>query len=161
MDTEPVRWNAWLRLLTNVGVVVGLVAILLELRHAAKVSEVEAYQARSSEIQLHNLELAMSDDFADILYKYRSEGKENLSPAELIRLRAWYMILLRQMQAQYYQYQKGFLETEVIESSLNGAASYYDTWIDLDMLRSIENSAWKEAVEARRKQATIANPGQM
>ena len=49
--------NGWLTLVANVGVVIGLFALLAELRHSSQVAEVAAYQTRISEIQEINLEL--------------------------------------------------------------------------------------------------------
>lgn len=69
------KLNDWLTLVANVGVVIGLVALVLELRHSSQVAEVAAYQTRIAEIQDMNLELALSSDLAVVLQKYNSQER--------------------------------------------------------------------------------------
>ena len=65
------KLNDWLTLLANVGVVIGLIALVLELRHSSQLAEVAAYQTRISEIQEINLELALSNDLASFLRSFK------------------------------------------------------------------------------------------
>ena len=142
------KLNDWLTLLANVGVVVGLVAVLLELRHSSQVAEVAAYQTRMAEIQEINLELALSDDLASILVKFDEEGVAGLSAEERLRTRAWYQHILRQMQGQYYQYQNGFLERSVIDTTLDDIANgIYQNWEHLGLLGAIEIPEWRDEIE--------------
>ena len=143
------KLNDWLTLLANVGVVVGLIALVLELRHSSQVAEVAAYQNRVAEIQEMNLELALSDDLADLLEKFDSKGVAALSPQERRRVRAWYQVILRQMQGQYYQYQQGFLDRTVVNTTLRDiAGGVYENWKLLGLLPAIEIVEWREEIES-------------
>lgn len=140
--------NRWLTLAANVGVVIGLFALLFELRHSSKVTEVAAYQTRIAEIQGIGLELALSNDLASLLEKYKTEGVASLTPQQFSRVRAWYVVILRQMQGQYYQYQHGFLERAVIDRTLQDISNgIYRSWEDLGLIQSIEIDEWRAEME--------------
>ena len=140
--------NGWLTLAANVGVVIGIFALLAELRHSSQVAEVAAYQTRISEIQEINLELALSSDLASLLVKYKTEGVGSLTPQEYSRVRSWYAVILRQMQGQYYQYQNGFLERAVIDRTLQDISNgIYQSWGHLDLLKSIEIDEWRAEID--------------
>lgn len=129
------RFNDWLTLIANIGVVLGLIAVVMELRHSSQVAEVEAYQSRISEIQEINLELALSNELPLLLEKFDTQGADSLSPVERRRVRAWYNVILRQMQGQYFQYQNGFLERQVVENSLSYISkTLYAKWEVLGLL---------------------------
>ena len=145
--------NRWLTLAANVGVVIGLVVVVAELRHTAAAAEVAAYQTRVAEIQNMHLELALSSELAAILQKYNSEGINAVTPAERLRVRAWCQVILRQMQGQYYQYQKGFLEREVIDRTLFDISNgIYQSWEQLDLLERIENEEWRAEIDKTMKE---------
>ena len=140
--------NGWLTLAANVGVVIGIFALLAELRHSSQVAEVAAYQTRISEIQEINLELALSSDLTSLLVKYETEGVGSLTPQEYSRVRSWYAVILRQMQGQYYQYQNGFLERAVIDRTLQDISNgIYQSWGHLDLLKSIEIDEWRAEID--------------
>lgn len=151
------KLNQWLTLLANVGVVVGLIAVVIELRHSSQVAEVAAYQTRIAEIQGINLELALSSDLATVLEKFDVEGVEALAPAERRRVRAWYQVILRQMQGQYYQYQSGFLERAVINTTLRDIANgIYRSWEQLGLLSEIEIVEWREEIDEAMRASNSA-----
>jgi hypothetical protein len=146
------KLNDWLLLLANVGVVIGLVALVAELRHQSQVAQVAAYQTRIAEIQDMFLELAVSETLAGVLVKYDSAGPDALTAEEHTRVRAWYHVILRQMQGQYYQYQKGFLDRAVVDRTLAViAGGLYDSWEALGLTSNIENDAWRAEIEAKIK----------
>lgn len=140
-------------MLANFGVVIGLIALVLELRHSSQVAEVAAYQTRIAEIQGINLELSLSSDLASIMGKYQTEGVNSLAADERIRMRAWYQVILRQMQGQYYQYQTGFLERAVIDRTLlDISTGIYQSWDELNLLGEIEIDQWREEIELMMSQ---------
>lgn len=146
MDLD--KTNRWLTLIANIGVVIGLFALIFELRHSSQVAEVAAYQTRIAEIQGMNLELALSSELSIVLEKYESKGIDALTPEERRRVGAWYQVILRQMQGQYYQYQNGFLERAVIDRTLLDISNgIYQSWEQLGLLTSIEIEEWHDEIE--------------
>lgn len=146
MDLD--KTNRWLTLIANIGVVIGLFALIFELRHSSQVAEVAAYQTRIAEIQGMSLELALSSELSIVLEKYESKGIDALTPEERRRVGAWYQVILRQMQGQYYQYQNGFLERAVIDRTLLDISNgIYQSWEQLGLLTSIEIEEWHDEIE--------------
>jgi hypothetical protein len=144
------KLNQWLTLLANVGVVVGLFALIAELNHSSRLAEVDAYQSRMNEIQNLTLQYALSTDFPEILERYRSEGVASLTPTEASRVRSWYNTILRQMQGQYYQYQQGFLVRQVIDDSITAVGrEFYKAWSDFGLLGNLEIPEWRAEINSR------------
>ena len=79
MMKVKVSFDTWLQLLGMLGVLGGLVALVIELNQSQKLSQANAYQIRISEIQEAQRELALSEDLAEILQKFNSEGVESLT----------------------------------------------------------------------------------
>ena len=133
-----------------VGVVVGLIALVAELDQSSRLAEVSAYQTRVSEIEQAQREIALSPDLAEIIAKYNAQGVESLTPAELIRIRNWNLAIIRRMQGQYYQWQQGFLDRQVIDQTLDLIAnSSYETWEELGIAGGFPIPEWEEEIMAR------------
>lgn len=144
------KLNNWLTLLANVGVVIGLFALIAELNHSSRLAEVDAYQSRMNEIQNLTIQYAFSSNFPEILLKYQSEGIGSLTPAEESRVSAWYHTILRQMQGQYYQWQQGFLVRQVIDDSLTAVENeYYAAWSEFGLLNRLEIPEWRSEIMSR------------
>ena len=144
------KLNQWLTLMANIGVVVGIFAVIVQLNHASKLAEVSAFQARMTEIQEAQVQVALSEDLAELFVKYDSSGVESLTPAELKRVQAWEGGVLRRMQGQYFQYHKGFLDRLSIDMMLDGIANdAYERWDELGLLGLIQISEWREEIEKR------------
>ena len=146
------KLNKWLTLIANIGVAVGIFAIIVELNQASKLAEVSAFQSRMTEIQEAQVQLALSEDLAEIFVKYDSSGVESLSPTELIRIQAWHGGVMRRMQAQYFQYQKGFLDRSSIDMMVDDIASASERWAELGLLEQIQILEWREEIEKRVSQ---------
>jgi hypothetical protein len=116
------RLNGWLNLLANMGVLVGLILLVVEVRHAISLSELEVYRDRGTEIQEAMQELALSTDLAEIIVKATDGGVIALSPKERVRLSAWYMAMLYRMQNQFNDYQLGYLDDVSYQAMLRAAA---------------------------------------
>ncbi len=142
--------NEWLSLIANVGVVIGIFALIAELNHATGLAEVEAYQTRTRDIQELALQLALSDSLANVLEKNKAQGADKLTPGEFARVRAWYGAILRGMQGQYYQYQHGFLERESVDRTLDDIANgIFENWEVFGLLDSIEIKEWRAEIDQR------------
>jgi hypothetical protein len=140
------RTNNWLSLLANVGVVIGLGMLIFELKHASDLSEVDAYQTRVNEISETSKEFALSEDLAEIYERLRTEGVGTLTPVELRRVRAWETGKIIRMQAQFYQYQRGFLEEIAVQAMLLAAVANVDLWDELGVVA--DDPEFRRAVDA-------------
>ncbi|WP_439106797.1 hypothetical protein [Congregibacter sp.] len=123
--------------------IVGIFLLGYEVQQANRIAALSANQLRISDVQDINRELAISEDLAEIIVKLESDGTDSLSPAELVRARAWHMLILRGMEGQYYQYQEGFLDRKVIDRTLEDISQgIYARWEQLGLLDAIESQEW-------------------
>ena len=144
------KLNNWLSLVANLGVVVGIIALIAELNHSSRLAEVSAFQNRMTEIQEAYVQLALSDDLAELIEKYESEGIHSLSPTEFRRLNAWETGVINRMQGQYFQYQQGFLDRSSIDSTLDFIVSdAWSRWSDLGLTNAFDIPEWQNEIEAR------------
>jgi len=148
------KLNDWLLLVANVGVVLGIFALIAELSQSTRIAEVSAFQTRMSEIQESSVELALSQDLAQILVKMTNEGVASLSQVEAMRAAAWHNAIIRRMQSQYFQFQQGFLDRRSIDLTLSSIArDYYQLWEELGILSTIEIPEWREEILSRVQSA--------
>jgi hypothetical protein len=143
VDTGKV--NDWLGLVANFGVVIGLGMLIFELKQATDLAEVSAYQTRMTEISETAKDMALSADLAEIHLRLRTNGYSSLTPVEQQRVHAWENGVLVRMQAQFYQYQRGFLEETSIRVMLGVAAASLPMWKEMGI--PIENLEFLAAVE--------------
>ena len=147
---NKVSLDTWIQLIGMLGVLGGLVALVIELNQSQRLSQASAYQARNSEIQEAQRELALSEDFAEILQKFDSQGVDSLTLGERSRVVAWHSAMQWRMQGQFYQYQQGFLEEAALEQTLNDLASgIYQKWEELDLTERIQPFEWKQRIRDR------------
>ena len=147
---KKVSLDVWIQLIGMLGVFGGLVALVIELNQSQRLSQASAYQARNSEIQEAQRELALSEDFAEILQKFDSQGVDSLTLGERSRIVAWHSAMQWRMQGQFYQYQQGFLEEAALEQTLNDLASgIYQKWEELDLTERIQPFEWKQRIRDR------------
>tara|TARA_B100000683_G_scaffold134783_1_gene131570 strand:- start:150 stop:608 length:459 start_codon:yes stop_codon:yes gene_type:complete len=147
---KKVSLDVWIQLIGMLGVLGGLVALVIELNQSQRLSQASAYQARNSEIQEAQRELALSEDFAEILQKFDSQGVDSLTLGERSRVVAWHSAMQWRMQGQFYQYQQGFLEEAALEQTLNDLASgIYQKWEELDLTERIQPFEWKQRIRDR------------
>ena len=150
MNMKKVSLDVWIQLIGMLGVLGGLVALVIELNQSQRLSQASAYQARNSEIQEAQRELALSEDFAEILQKFDSQGVDSLTLGERSRVVAWHSAMQWRMQGQFYQYQQGFLEEAALEQTLNDLASgIYQKWEELDLTERIQPFEWKQRIRDR------------
>ena len=116
--------------------------LVLELNHATRLAETEAYVARTKAIGDHFTQLALSPDLAEIQQRMRQEGLESLTAAERSRVFGWELARMYRVAGQYYQYQQGFLDRETIEAAMAlGAVPSAQLWRDLGIV--IDNEEFK------------------
>ncbi len=140
------RLNRWLTLFANLGVLVGLMVLVIEVRHAISLTEQEAYRNRGTEIQEALQNLAMSPELADIFVKAEEHGAGSLSPSEKVRLNAWYGAVLRRMQNQFNDYRLGYLDEVSNAAMLRAAKATIPVYRNLG--NDIEDQLHPEFIEA-------------
>ena len=153
MKKVEVSLDTWIQLLGMLSVLGGLVALVIELNQSQRLSQASAYQTRVSEIQEAQRELALSEDLAEILQKFDSQGIDSLSVSERSRVVAWNSAVQWRMQGQFYQYQQGFLEEATLQRTLDDLANgIYQRWEELDLIDRIQPQVWKERINERLEQ---------
>tara|TARA_B100001142_G_scaffold276330_1_gene285196 strand:- start:266 stop:733 length:468 start_codon:yes stop_codon:yes gene_type:complete len=153
MKKVEVSLDTWIQLLGMLSVLGGLVALVIELNQSQRLSQASAYQTRISEIQEAQRELALSEDLAEILQKFDSQGIDSLSVSERSRVVAWNSAVQWRMQGQFYQYQQGFLEEAALQRTLDDLANgIYQRWEELDLIDRIQPGVWKERINERLEQ---------
>ena len=150
MMKVKVSFDTWLQLLGMLGVLGGLIALVIELNQSQKLSQANAYQIRISEIQEAQRELALSEDLAEILQKFNSEGVESLTAGEKSRVVAWHSATQWRMQGQFYQYEQGFLEEAALQRTLDDLTNgIYEKWEELGLTDRIQPVDWKNTIIER------------
>ena len=150
MQKAKINLDTWVQLLGMLGVLGGLVALIIELNQSQRLSRAAAYQTRISEIQEAQRELALSEDLAEILQRFNTEGVSSLSPSEMGRVKAWHSAIQWRMQGQFYQYEQGFLEEAALQRTLDDLANgIYPKWQELGLVDTIHPITWKDKINER------------
>ena len=138
--------NRWLTLIANFGIVTGLGLLVLEVNHATRLADTEAYVSRTQAIGDHLTQLALSPDLAEIFEKLRRDGLGSLTAVERSRVASWEVARMYRIDGQYYEYQQGFLDKAAIDAAIRGGAvPRAQLWRDLGIV--IENEEFKSALE--------------
>ncbi len=116
MNTDNV--NKWLTLSANIGVVIGLVLLIVEIGQNTEMMRAQINQSRTEAAQSEQQATYNSDYMPAILVK-RDKG-ERLSDEEIRRYRAYIRSFNRNMDNQLWQYNHGLLG-ENIPRSIRGA----------------------------------------
>ena len=123
MDSNKV--NRWLTLGANLGVLVGIVLILMELNQNADLMKAQMTQARADNVLEHYRERQHSDYWPKIAAKQRAaasieEYVNSLTPEEYER--AWFGLLSQyhDIRTQFVQYKAGYLDERIWETSTKG-----------------------------------------
>jgi hypothetical protein len=143
------RLNGWLTLGANIGVLVGLIFLVVEIRHTNDLARASAYRSRGTEIQEAFQAVALDSELSQILLKFSQQGNDGLTDHERIRFIYWQYAAQLRMQNQFNDYQLGFLDEDIYQSALDAASESYDVWMELDI--PIEDLEFKTAIESARK----------
>ncbi len=113
------RINQWLTLGANIGVVIGLILLLIELDQNSDLLRAQIHQARSDTHVGHRLNDVESDKWTAIRMKLAENGYQRdvtsvdaLTPEELFRFRDYIAARHTDLDNLYYQYQQGYLDEE-------------------------------------------------
>jgi hypothetical protein len=132
MDTD--RLNRWLSLGANIGVVVGIALLILEINQNTEMMSAQMAQARSENLLGRYQNEIHSDHWAEILAKRRSaqsmdEWINSLTPVEYERVWTYQLFQWHFLQSQYSQYRAGFLDERIWNGPTKAdAARFMRTW---------------------------------
>jgi len=107
MDID--RLNRWIALLANLGVLVGIFLVLVELRQNTESAELQA--AQSYVTLSHELDFRIVDDPS--LTALFLTAPDERTPEESRRLDRWYFGSLRTWENGYYLYKRGVLDKDL------------------------------------------------
>ncbi len=105
--------NSWLTLLSNVGVIAGIVFLALELQEGQKLASTQAIQDRNQSLADWQLRIAESAELSKLAY--RASSGDELSEEEMMRFRAVQIASVNRMDATFFQYEQGYLPDEFYE----------------------------------------------
>jgi len=145
------KLNRWVSLGANIGVFIGLIFLVVELKQTNDLAEASAYRARGDEIQAALHSIALSPDFAAILVKVDAEGVDALSAVEARQYWQYLRAGVFRMQNQYNDYRLGYLDEYSYQGMLAEAVRRYPLWIKLDI--PLNDPEFKQAVEAAVQEA--------
>ena len=119
------RVNRWLTLGANLGVLVGIILILIELNQNADLMRAQISQARADSVTGRYAEMMHSDAWPLISAKRQQAGDPekwaaSLTDEELARVRFFIFAEVNDIRNQFYQYQQGWLDPSIWQSSTRG-----------------------------------------
>ena len=126
MDTRVLSDR--LKLIGNLGVVIGLAILIIEVNQANRLAETQAVALRFDQMQHAQLAFSESDYLPQIELKYLAEGVQSLSALEIARLKRWEVSVMLRMQSHYYHYQQGYIDRETGDQVLRAAVSSLERW---------------------------------
>lgn len=158
MDAGKV--NSWLTLGANLGVLVGIVLILIELDQNADLMKAQMSQSRADQLVGLYDTIIHSDYWPEIEAKRFAansdeEWIEILTPAELVRVQYRYFRDFEDIRNQYYQLKEGYLPQRIWDSSTRAqivrmiglAAALNRKWVSLDAEREFKTEIFRIAAE--------------
>ena len=119
MNEKTERINKWVTLGANLGVLIGLVVLIMELDQNSDLVRAQIHQARADNFVAHRMNLADTELLLPAIVKFRAAGGPNdvtalskLDPVERERLRRYYGALLAGYDNLYFQYRNGLLDED-------------------------------------------------
>ena len=125
------KLNTWLTFVANVGVVIGLIFLVAEMRQSNHQAAAATAFQRVSDIDAANREIALSESLVEIYVKTRDEGLSTLTPVEYERLKFWENARKNRMQGQLDQYHRGYIDQSAYEDLIGGALGNLPLWKEL------------------------------
>ena len=136
-------------ILANLGVVLGLILLVIEIEQSNDQAAASAYQARIDQIDLAQQQFALSPILPPIYVKLEQMGLNSLDADELLRVNAWELARSQRMAGQHYQYQRGYLDETAYLAMMRAAQDWMDIWDELGFGGA--NPAFFEDVRANQE----------
>ena len=148
--------NRWLTLGANLGVVIGLILLFVELNQNSSLVKAQIHQARSDNYESFMLDIADTEFFLPAYEKFSAAGGpadvsalEVLDSTERERIRRYYQGRLGGYDNLYFQYQEGYIDEEFYNSRIAPSIRrLFPIWLELGLLDTGATSEFLE--EAQR-----------
>ena len=113
--------------------VIGLAVLIFEIRASQHLAETQALVRRGDQIQVAQVQMAISESLAAIRVKARTEGVQSLTDVELYRLQTWERAVRNRMGSQYVEYLRGYTDETSGNSIVESAAGMLPYWEELGL----------------------------
>jgi hypothetical protein len=143
---KKINLGQTISILGNVGVLLGLVLVVVEIRQSNEQAAAAAYQTRIADIEVAFQQYALSADLPAIYVKLRESGLESLTAEEQDRVRSWESARRTRMQGQSYQYEQGLLDESAYRVMLRAARGQSSLWQALGIERVLPDEEFDRAV---------------
>ena len=135
--------NRWLSLGANLGVLIGLILLVVELDQNSDLVRAQIHQARSDNFESFGVEYADTERLLPTMVKFRAAGGprdvsalEKLDPIERARIRQYMDARIAGYDNLYYQYRNGFLDEDFYNVRVVNTVRFLaPIWIELGVLR--------------------------
>ncbi len=135
--------NQWLTLGANLGVLIGLILLIVELDQNSDLLRAQIHQARADNYESFMVEYADTEQLLQTMVKFRAAGAprdvsalEQLDPVERDRLRSYFNGRVAGYDNLYYQYRNGFLDEDFYSIRVvNTVRTWAPVWIELGIIR--------------------------
>lgn len=150
--------SSWLTLGANIGVVIGLVLLIVELNQNSDLVRAQIHQARSDSYESFMLDIADSEYLLPAYEKFKAAGgPEDVSALDVLnadereRIRRYFQGRLGGYDNLYFQYKQGYLDEEFYESRIAGSIRrQYSIWVELGLLESGSTPSFMAEIERIR-----------
>jgi hypothetical protein len=148
--------NRWLTLGANLGVVIGLILLIVELNQNSSLVKAQIHQARSDNYESFMLDIADTEFLLPAYEKFAAAGGpadvsalEVLDSIERERIRRYYQGRLGGYDNLYFQYQQGYIDEEFYNTRIaSSIGRLFPIWLELGLLDTGAMSTFRE--EAQR-----------
>ena len=127
--------NKWLTLSANIGVVIGLILLLVELDQNSDLVRAQIHQARSDNHVISRHERADSEFLLPALLKFKSAGGwdnleaiDQLTTIDAARIEAFMLARHQDYDNLFYQYQQGYLDEEFYQYRVANSIRRFAPW---------------------------------
>ena len=108
------KLNQWLTLIANLGVLVGIVFLAIEINQNTAALKIGAMQDVSRAATELSLDTVHSDHLPEIIVK--DLAGQQLAPEEAYRLELYHFATMRNFETYYFQWQAGFIDEDLFRS---------------------------------------------
>ena len=133
------RINQMVMLTANVGVLIGIFALVIELQQTQTAMQAEAGATRT-QMSMEQQSMTFRNGLLDI--RSRFDNGEKLTQQDLLNVREYNQYMLRFWEHSHFQHELGVLDEEIWQSNLNGLQlmcaadlfrqNYYPVWKEID-----------------------------
>lgn len=138
------KLNRWLSLVANLGVLIGLAVVILELSESNRQAASVASHARYTEIESAYRDYALAEHLPEIYVIVAEKGVDDLNASQLERIKSWEMARIVRMEGQYVQHHSGYLSESAYKIMLKFAITKIGLWNELGIRSS--NSGFNRAI---------------